>query len=98
MCVNIIVAFYSLNRNNYCFGFLLPSIPIQSKVDRMKDLILLTEIIIFEDVILSEEDETGLTKLYFDQNLKPVEEGKQIKFSYQLGSYSRFLMEYVTAE
>ena len=77
---------------------LLPTIPIQSSVGRMRDLILLTEIIIFDDVILSEEDETGLTKLYFDQNLGPVEAGKQIKFSYQLGSYPRFLMEYVTAK
>jgi len=76
----------------------LPTIPVQGRVGRMRDLILLTEIIIFEDIILSEEDETGLTKLYFDQNLKPVEEGKQIKFSYQLGSYPRFLMEYVTVE
>ncbi len=75
----------------------LPSIHIQSKVGRMRDLILLTEIIIFNDVILSEEDETGLTKLYFDQNLAPVEIGKEIKFSYQFGSYPKFLMEYVTA-
>ena len=76
----------------------LPTIPIQSSVGRMRDLILLTEIIIFENVILSEEDESGLTKLYFDQNLKPVEEGKLIKVSYQLGSYPRFLMEYVAVE
>jgi hypothetical protein len=76
----------------------LPTVPIKSRVGRMRDIILLTEIIIFEDIILSEEDETGLTKLYFDQNLRPVEEGKQIKFSYQLGSNPRFLMEYVTAE
>jgi len=62
----------------------------------MSNLILLTEIVIFEDVILSEEDETGLTKLYFDQNLGPVKEGKQIRFSYLLGSYPRFLMDYVS--
>ena len=46
----------------------------------MRNLILLTEIIIFDDVILSEEDETGLTKLYFDQNLGPCG-GKEIKFA-----------------
>jgi hypothetical protein len=75
---------------------ILSTIPIQSRIGRMKNLILLTEIIIFDNVILSEEDETGLTKLYFDQNLEPTEEGKQIKFSYQLGSYPKFQMDYVS--
>ena len=77
---------------------ILPAVPIPNRIGRMSNLILLTEIVISEDIILSEEDATGLTKLYFDQNLAPAREGKQIKFSYQLGSYPRFLMEYVTAE
>lgn len=75
---------------------ILPAVPIPNKIGRMRNLILLTEIIIFDDVILSEEDETGLTKLYFDQNLGPCGEGKKILFSYMLGSYPRFLMEFVT--
>ncbi len=72
----------------------LPPISIESKIGKMKDLILSTEIIIFDDIILSEEDDTGLTKLYFDQNLGPVDVGKQIMVSYQLGSYPKFLMNY----
>ncbi len=59
----------------------------------MKNLILLTEIKIFDDIILSEEDETGLTKLYFDREVPLIEEEMEIKFAYQFGSYPRFVMD-----
>lgn len=71
----------------------LPKAKVQNKIGRMVNLILLTEITIFDNIILSEEDDTGLTKLYYDQNIKPVNEGTEISFYYQLGSYPRFLME-----
>lgn len=71
----------------------LSKFKIPNKLDRLKNLILLTEINIFGDVILSEEDDTGLTKLFYDQNLKEVKEGNEISFSYQLGSNPRFLMD-----
>lgn len=71
----------------------LSDIKVTRKTGRMKNLILLTEIKIFEDIILSEEDETGLTKLYFDKDVPSIEEGMEIRFSYQFGSYPRFVMD-----
>lgn len=71
---------------------ILDSVIIKDNTGRMKNLILLTEIKIFDDVILSEEDDTGITKPYYDRNVPSIELGMTINFSYQLGSYPRFLM------
>lgn len=73
---------------------ILPSIIVPDKIGNMKDVILLTEIVISDGIILSEEDETGLTKLYFDQNLGPAQGGSKINIAYLFGSYPRFNMEY----
>lgn len=70
----------------------LVSVKVTNETSRMKNLILLTEINIFDDVILSEEDDTGITKLYFDRDVPSIEIGMTINFSYQLGSYPRFLL------
>ena len=74
---------------------ILPAVQIPNKIGRMKNLILLTEIKIFNDVILSEEDETGLTKLYFDQYLGSAEAGRKVNISYQFGTHPRFVLDYV---
>lgn len=66
---------------------------VQDKTGKINDLILLTEIKIYDDIILSEEDETGITKHYFDRDVPPIEKRMEISFSYQLGSSPRFLMK-----
>lgn len=68
----------------------LPSAEVKNKIGRMKNLILLTEIKIFDDVILSEEDETGTTKLYFDRDVPSVKEGNKINIYYQFGPQPSF--------
>jgi hypothetical protein len=71
----------------------LANIKAPNKIGRMQHLILLTEILVFDDIIISEEDDTGLAKLYFDQNVKSIEEEMEIHFAYQLGSNPKFLIE-----
>lgn len=87
--VNVKYNFSNLTNNQ----LVLNSVNVNKKTGRMKNLILLTEIKVFEDIILSEEDDTGLTKLYFDKDVPSIEEGMEIKFAYQLGSYPKFLIE-----
>lgn len=72
---------------------ILTAAKVKNKTERMKNLILLTEIKIFDDVILSEEDDTGMTKLFYDKNLPSVEEGMEIRFAYQFGNQPRFVMD-----
>ncbi|MCB9249076.1 MAG: hypothetical protein H6613_11325 [Ignavibacteriales bacterium] len=90
--VNVKYNFSNLVNNQ----LVLNSVKVRNKPGSMKNLILLTEIKVFEDIILSEEDETGLTKLYFDKDLPSIEEGMEINFAYQLGSYPKFLIDVKT--
>jgi len=69
---------------------ILPSAEVKYKIGRMKNLISLTEIKIFDDVILSEEDETGTTKLYFDRDVPSVKGGNKINIFYQFGQQPSF--------
>ena len=71
----------------------LSKVEIKNKPKKMNDLILLTEIKIYDDIILSEEDETGITKLYFDKDVPPIENNITLNFSYLLGSSPRFIVQ-----
>ena len=71
----------------------LKNIEVPKELRRMKDLILLTTIKIFDNIILSEEDNTGLTKIYFDQNVRFLTGGEKLEFKFQLGSYPRIITQ-----
>ena len=71
----------------------LPKIIADNKIGSMTNLILLTEIHITDDIILTEEDSTGSTGLFYDKDLLPVEPGMELKFFYQLGSQPRIVVE-----
>lgn len=71
---------------------ILFSTKVRQKIGQMGNLILLTEIKIFDDVLLIENDDTGITKPYFDKDVPPIDEGMEISFSYLLGNSPRFLM------
>lgn len=74
---------------------IMPEITVPDNIKRMRNLILLTEITIYDKIILSEEDSTGLTGLYFDKDLLPSKTGMKLKFAYQLGSQPRILVEQI---
>jgi len=86
-------------RENYDFSdydknlINLKKIEVPKKLGRIKDLILLTTINIFDDITLKEEDNTGLTKIYFDQNVGFLKGGEKLEFKYQLGSYPKIITE-----
>jgi hypothetical protein len=70
----------------------LTTTKVPNKLGQMANLVLRTEIKIFDDVLLIENDDTGITKPYFDRDVPPIEEQMEISFSYLLGNSPRFLM------
>ncbi len=88
---NVSQYYKTLNTSNGQIA--LSEIKVTKKNGRMKNLILLTEIKIYEDIILTEEDETGITQQYFDKDIPNIKSGMTINFSYQLGGYPRFIFD-----
>ncbi len=73
--------------------FFLKSITVPAKLGKMKDLILLTDIYLYEDIILTENDETGLTKLYFDKDVPQLRGGEKLNFNYEISSFPKIVTQ-----
>ena len=73
----------------------LETYEVPKKLGEMKDLIFLTTINIFDDIVLSEQDNSGLTKVYFDQNTRFLTGGEQLKFQFLLGPYPKVITSIV---
>lgn len=80
---------YDFSRNPY----FLCSHQVPKKLSNRKDVIYSTEIVVYEDIILTEKDNSGLTQNYLAKEIPPLNGGEKINFSYLLGREPKIVFE-----
>jgi hypothetical protein len=65
-------------------------IEIPKRIGKMVDIIYETKIEITDGVILDEQDESGLTRPFYEKDFPVAKPGMKIRFDYQMGPNPRF--------
>lgn len=81
----------SLNENPFKVSqFIIPK-----DIGERGNLIFETEIIVFDDIVLSEEDDSGLTKIQFYKELDYLKGGEEIIFRYFISQRPQLIAEVI---